>query len=348
MMKSLNKGFITIEASIVFIIFTISYIIVNSIALDIMAESITKKALFETGMEVTSYMNILDKFNLLNFVNTEKLDNSKYIDILSKGLENNFNKDIFLEFSNIIKKDISSFTKNKILKSLIKKLYISNLINLTNQEFINKNIVKGIEGINITDIKFLEEGRRVSLAIEYDFKLDKYNLFGFKNKVVQNFISDVWIKSGIDSIKNSIWNATNFERGIYFARKIRKNNLIPLKTGRGIDIYEDTTNTIVQVYSLNIFDKTYSSKKGDKYFINKKFIETIKVYYKNMLDNYNKHKGEFITENGEKISILKPKFKLLLILPEETNNLTNLQEINSEMQNIGNIEFLYMEKAIND
>lgn len=232
---------------------------------------------------------------------------------------------------------------------MIKELFVKKLENLSpKQNFENLGVIGGKMGFNFNELKLLESGNEININLVYGFKLDRFGFITKKNKISQNFLVEAWINNKKSNNFDSIWNETNFERGRYFANKTRNETRYPIAPGQGFDYYESNTNTLVQVISLNIFNKTYSEKKEEIYEVRDDFIKKIKIYYKEVEKNWDKIDGNLAGMDMKELKINNPKIKLEIILPEESLEKTNLKSYMNEISSIGNISFLYIEKALNE
>lgn len=342
-----NKGSATIEASLVLIIFIMGYLILHSLSINLLVESITRKALFETGMDLSNYIQFVDTLEEVHNIKTSEIDLKDYEELIIKSItsNNSFIKDLFT----LVKKDLRSEVQKKSYKFIIKKIFSEKISSIKSDvNYNNLGVENGIDGINISDIKILENSNSLQLEINYDFKIDKLGLFSYRNNVNQSVNIGSWAREDKNTPDkfSSIWDKSNFFRGKYFANEFReKYPGIVIKKGSGVDLYDVNNNTIIQIYSLNIFDKTYSEKTEDGYILKEDFNKTIKSYYKKLLFNINNMNNTFVSEDGRNFEINKPIEKLVIILPEEAKVLFNLNNIEKEVRNI---EFLYLEKAIND
>ncbi|MFM1525457.1 MULTISPECIES: hypothetical protein [Helcococcus] len=353
MKKCLSKGSLTIEASLVFILFVIGYFIVNNVAISIMTESLTRKALFETGMEFSSYIEVVDKFEYSNELKTTTFDIKEYENIIGNGLEKevsakNF-KNILEDLKRLIKNDISGEFKKIIYNKLLKNIFINKLKDISkNFNLSTSTIIDGITGIEFFNSKFLENSNRLELNLKYINEIGKFGLLSYKNDIQQKFLVDTWTVNYNKQKNKSIWDKTNFERGRYFAKNIRENSsVIELKTGKGFDLFDKSTNTLIKVYSINIFDEFYSEKKSKKFEVKNEFLTLIKTYKNKFEKDLLKYK-EIQSVTGENIKIKNPKKKFILILPEEAKEISNVEEYINKINEIIPVEIRYMEKAFND
>lgn len=353
MKKYLNRGSLTIEASLVFILFTIGYFIVNNVAISIMTESLTRKALFETGLEFSTYIEVIDKFEYTNSLKTTTFDIKEYENIITDGIGKeisfeNFNV-IIADLKRLLKHDMSGEFKRIVYNNILKKIFLVKLNDISKNFNLNKStIINGITGIEFFNSKILENSNRLEINLKYKNEIGKFGFLSYKNEVIQKFLIDTWIVNHNKKHKKSIWDETNFERGRYFAGNVRKNDkLIEIKIGKGIDLFDFENNTAIKVYSINIFEEFYSNKNLDKYQIKEEFFNLIKTYKNKFKKDLIKYK-EIESISGRKIKLNNPKTKLILILPEEAKKLSDIEVYIKKINDIIPYEIRYMEKAFND
>lgn len=341
MKRHLNSAFITIEASLVLFIFVISYYIVNTVALNLMTESITKKALYETVLDLSSYSLIVDRLNSTDDLATQEVKFDNYKDIILKEISEDFNiNDLFDSLKKQLSTDSMNIMSKEAYKKLVKNIFASKIYNINGSNNEKIGILNSIDDIKISELNLFEDGNKISIKIEYPINLDKYNIFNFKNNIIQYVEIDTWINRYKQKI-DSIWQKSNFERGRYFAEKLRNNDEMIIERGIGLDLYNPETNTISQIFSLNIFDKSYSDNKVIKDY----FYKQLEIYHKEMTANLNKVKNRISLNNGKTINLTKPILKLVIVMPNESRD---LEFDYSRLKEIGNIEFKFMEDAFID
>lgn len=337
----LNSGFITIEASLVLFIFVISYFILNTVTLSIMTESVTKKALYETAFDLSSYAVVVDRLNSTEDLATKQISFDNYKKIILKELAEDINLvNLFDQLKKQIKNDTQNFVNKQLFKQIVKNIMVRKIKDINSSNIVNIGLLESIDDIKIIDVHLFEDGNKISLIINYSINLDKFNIFYFKNNVTQYVEIDTWINRN-KKLADSIWHKSNFERGRYFANKLRNSDEISIKKGIGLDLYNPDTNTISQIFSLNVFDKSYIENK----VITDNFYKQLDIYYKEMNSNLKKTNNRIIISNGETIYLSNPKLKLIIVMPNEAKQL----ELDySRVQEIGNIEFKFMEDALID
>ena len=150
---------------------------------------------------------------------------------------------------------------------------------------------------------------------------------------------------------SSIWDESSFARGRHFALKHRtKASGQAIKAGKGFDVYYEP-NTLEEVFSLQIFAKTYASGQGTDpkdYTLKRQGLEkAINNRIQKMKDNFHKH-DQVELEGGQLID-LSPgmTLKLHMIVPEDAKLFqAELDQIIRQLaeENGIDIEISYQEK----
>lgn len=158
-----------------------------------------------------------------------------------------------------------------------------------------------------------------------------------------------------DSNGASIWDASSFDRGRYFAsiyRDSAKGQAV--KTGKGFDVYYPP-DRLEEVFSLQIFSKTYATGEGSDpkaYTLKIPGLERALINRINkMKDNYQKHDQIELT-TGELIPLHSDmSLGLHIIVPEEAtlfkNELDQIIRKLEKEQGI-NLEISYREKKFKE
>lgn len=346
-----NKALITIEASLVSMIFLSGYLILNSVAMGLITESITRKALFEMGMDVSAYLQVVDKIDKSNDISNQKDYFETYKEEIIEKLDSEFNfNNILNTIFKLTKKNLRSSIKTEVYNNAFLPLFYNKLNSINSYYRLSEyNIKNKIKNIRFENTHIYQNGNLLELNLKYSYSPDVFGLLSLKNNVNQKVVIDNWVDRKNNKLPfNTIWYKSNFERGWYFADLIRSNTDIPLKGGTGFDYYDESTNSLTQVISLNVFASHYSEKIGDKYIISNNFNEQIKIYMNKVIENYKKYKDKIYSKSGELMSIDNPKLKLKIIMPEEAKRMTNIKEIIKNLENKTELEFKYLEKVFND
>lgn len=314
----------------------------------LITESLTRKALFEMGMDISAYLQVLDRMGKSQNLENKSVNFETYKENIIEQLDGEFNLNNILDtIFKLTKENLKSSTKTKLYNNAFLPLFYNKLASINSHHKLSNNMSKNkLENIRFENTNIYQSGNLLELNLKYSYSPDVFGLLSLKNNVSQKVVIENWIdKKNNGSSFHSIWDESNFERGWHFANLIRTNTTIPIKRGTGFDYYEESTNLLVQVISLNVFTPYYSEKVGEKYIISNYFNEQIKIYMNKVIDNYKKYKDKIYTKSGQLIQGNNPRLKLTIIMPEEAEYMTNIKEIIKNLENKIDLEFKYIEKA---
>lgn len=345
--KFLNDGFITIEASLATFIFIIGYLIVNSIIINISVQSDIRKSLNSTIKDLALYVQVADKMGYLDNIKTKEFSKDQYIELIKEEYKRD--SDILGKLKDLFISDVKNFTKSYLSKEITKKILDANIENI-NSNIDKSGITGGISGIRVEKASILEDGENIEIVIGYKWKSGLLGYFEKETEVIQKACIKPWIHGIKNNLANSIWKDTAFKRGNYFARKIKgESNLEIIKSGKGIDLYNREKNQIIQIYSINVFDDSYSVNSEGKYILKDNFEKKIKAYKNKIKKNIEKYRDKIVLENGESLEINDPELKLIIVLPLEANELEHVKQLENKLNKNGvELEFYYMEKLFNE
>lgn len=346
-----NRALITIEASLVSSIFLAGYLVLNSIAISLITESISRRALFELGMDLSAYLQVVDRIGMTDYIATDENGFSNLQKKMMSQIVNEIEMDnLFDNIVNITKNNIISSGKTFAYNKLLKPIYIQKLKSINGYSNLNILGIKEIvNNANFSNTKIFQNGNQLELNLSYEFNIDNFGVFSNTNTVNQKVVIDNWINNFSNNNSfDSIWNKSNFERGKHFVNKLRSNSDIPIKKGTEFDFYDTNSNTLYQVVSLNIFTEFYSEKVGELFEIKESFNRQISKYMNKIKKNYEKYKDKIKKQSGEELNISNPKFKLIVIMPEEALLMNNIQKTTKLLEYKTELEFKYMEKIFND
>lgn len=364
-MKSLTKyredeGIITIEASLVFVVFFMGFLILNSLFLSTYTESNTKKAIHSMAIELSHYSLILEKAGLSSYFEMgEKSDLlEELIKIGKKNIKDlgdetfeakSFYKDILSLFSDKASYQAKSYLYNKAFRQMIKKHLKSDAY------LINKGIVNDYEGLEFSNSRILDDG---DFEINLTYTIDSTRFLPFKlsRKIKQKALISTNIEgtslkfsSQDEDKEDSIWTKDNFTRGRYFATYIRKNTSgRVLKLGQGLDLYSPEENLVSQFHSINIFSKSYSDFKDGKYSIKTDdFLLDVEKKVGELEANIAKAKGKVALHDGQILKIGEDvKKELILVLPEEAKDYEELRKLNGKNLKGVKLNIMFLEKSL--
>lgn len=354
--RSLNKGLLTIEASLVFIIFFAGYIFLNSFILSSFVESNTKKAINATAMDLSVYAEVSEGFKIsdLLVVKDNPLNINQLFGMigksLSKPVSNKTLTDLSSDYISIMKNKIKNDVYSHALQGLLKKI-VSNKLG-GNDTLLRYGVDHGVNGLDFTSSKLLDNGL-IEINLKYKLNLKAMNLFTHKRLVCQKaYIQTNINPSNVDhDNKESIWNESNFNRGRFFAKFLRDNtsNLV-IRSGQGLDLYNKATKIVSQMYSMNIFKASYSEKTDEKYKLNINEIQKqINQYCKKAKENLLKLNGRLILENGQIINVNPDsKIELIMIMPNEAKEYSELNGLADNLPAGFSLKIEYMEDALID
>lgn len=358
--KDRQKGIITIEASLVFFLFVMGYIYINYMALSSHVESNIKKALNETCLELANYGQVLDNTRALEYVS--KSDSSNLLKELSEKGEKLLKEEDF-SIDKTIKeikealidagdKKAKEIAYNKLLRAMLKK-------NLPRKDYLEKVYIKnGARGLDFSKSRMFDKGD-IDLILEYEFSIELVKGIRISRKVGQEafvtskleFAEKVNNNSNSDqeNKEDSIWQETNFKRGKYLASYVRSLRLGQvLKSGQGLDIYNQKENTLYQFHSVNIFSKSYSHESGGSYQLKEAELEKLFMNFANkMSSNIAKLGGRALSDQGQDISFMaSPNRVILLVLPNEAKDFEErLLDIAAKVKGYS-FKLIYKENAL--
>lgn len=349
-----EKGLLSIEAGLVFILFFMGYIFINSLVLSSYTESNTQKAITSLALDLSNYSIILEKASLTSYF--EKGEDTSIFDDLSEFSDEQLSKEkidsasIYNDLKDLCSKKLSdrgkAFVYNKTFRKLIKNYF-------KNEDYLlDKKIEGGYEGLDFSKSRILDEGD-FEIILNYTINNTFMNLFKSDRKIIQKAMvsTNIELKSiNSDDDSTSIWDEDNFTRGRYFADYIRKNtNSYQLKLGQGIDLYSQEDNKLSQFHSINIFNKSYSEKVGEDYEIDTDNLQKeVKEKMDLMNENIDKLDGTLTLSDGQIRKFPKDINKeLLLVMPKEAEEYQQIHQIAKNLSSEDmTIKILFLEEAL--
>lgn len=351
-----EKGVLAIEASLVFIIFFLGFILINDFVLSSYTESNTKKAINSMALDLSNYSIILEKVGLTAYF--EKGEDTDIFDDLSDIFNKHLDKEkldaasIFNDLKDLCMTKISNQSKifiyNRTFRKLIKNYF------KTDDYLLNKNIVNGYDGLDFSDSRILDDGE-FEINLTYFIKTPFFIPLDFSRKVHQKALVATNIESRKitffedDANSKSIWQEDNFTRGRYFAKQIRKNTSdLLLKLGQGVDLYSPSDNRLTQFHSINVFADYYSDKKGKDFefktdIISKEIQSKLSLLEKN-IDKLN---GWITLSDGQVRKIDKEINKeLLIVMPKEAEKYAEIKGILHENNSGIKVKIEFLENAL--
>lgn len=355
-----NKGIISIEASLVLTIFVIGYLLLNYILISVYVESSTKKVINAIADDLV-HISILSNDTILS----DYLTKTENIDLLeASGQIISENIDLDLEdygYENILE-NLKILARNRVKEgggNLAFNLILREMFKEKSSQlgFNFFDMIDGREeGLDFRNTVILPKDKIVDIRLDYNLAINSFNMFGVSRKLNQRSYIGKSIYNGTEEAINepgqneSIWQETNFKRGRYFSAYLRENSSFDvLKTGHGLDLYNQAENKFYQFHSINVFTSYYSSNQNDKYAISyDNLYSQINNFYNEMLANIEKIGGNIVLENGSTKQVeVNPRGVLVLVFPEEAESMLDLKRLLNNLRSVGvEIETKYLEKAL--
>lgn len=331
-----RDGLYTVEGAFTIVIFTVLIMMLLSMMTVVQTEMEVQNALDQVAMRL-----------------------SEYSYLVGDEVEVSSNETITL-------KTILQDVKREILSNTLGSKACSVMIKDLLDDKKLRQVVNGSDGLDFEGTSVLGDGRTINLEVEYRIQVD---IFGFVNKELQiNQKSQTlaWLPYNAETLspiptgkKDSIWHDTNFARGQFFAseqKALYKENGV--KPGQGIDLYFDDIGKVVEIYSLNIFNNTYSKTSGNKndpnsYKLNEEeVLDQLDEYIRAFKKDIKTCDGKIMMDNGAEERLIVNYKELILVVPNEVSenrtlntDLKNLCKDASEKDKV-DIKIVYSEEAL--
>jgi len=213
-------------------------------------------------------------------------------------------------------------------------------------------IVKGFDGLDFTMSSFLRDGRSINVVVTYQIKVNGFTFFDQTLNIKQAASTAAWTKTA--SLKEAKekkeaqtkWdldsNGQHLDRGKLFVEELRKESAATaVALGDGYDFYDSNTNELKELYSINVFSKSYSTYSGNgdsasDYTLN--FASKLNEYASSLEKNANALKkkdsiGKY--DSNETILVNKtgdPSLVLWIVIPEEAANHPDLKKMEDALK----------------
>lgn len=255
-----------------------------------------------------------------------------------------------------IEKDLLDLLTQTLKRKTKDVLYGATLEGLYSKYYLPKEYLDGKSTVYLSNkldfskSNILNDGM-IELVLEYDIIVDSFSIFSIKRPIQQRAVIQTAIKSEpVENKEESIWQQDNFVRGRYFINYYREDKqAYVIKTGQGLDFYNSDQQMITQLFSLNIFNNSYTSEEEDGYKIKQEDLIRKLTSYANQLDNnLIKASGQLSLDNGQIIKIpADVKKELFIVMPNEAKEFSELQSLKSYFSERGFIlTFDFMENAL--
>ena len=199
-------------------------------------------------------------------------------------------------------------------------------------ELKQMGIVDGLNGLDFRLSSFLIDDRTINVVVVYKVKVNGFGIFDKDIIVKQTASTAAWVKgvSLADVAKATPkWELPSVERGKLYVEELKKEQSSnAVKGGKGIDIYEQSSNTFTSVMSINVFQASYSdyNSGGKTYTLKESPIKSLLRKNANKLKkDIGKINDELTMEDGRKCEIATeqtaPSVKILcVVVPNEAQD----------------------------
>lgn len=298
-----NEGLYTVEGALTIVIFTALIMMLLSIIMIIETEVEVQSAINQTALQLSQY----------SYAVGNEVDITTSEETTLKGIIQN------------AKREAVGFTMGSALCEM--------LIRDRVDEKAVSQIDGGFFGIDFSFSNILGDGKTITIIAIYKINVNTFGLVDKTLNICQKAQTVAWLPYYADTLASpdlaqggncSIWNETNFARGQYFVSEEKeKSRECSVEPGQGIDLYYKSSGKVVEVYSLNVFDSSYSYNDGDlskasdyspnEESIKKQINRYVKEYKKDISDC-----GSSITmESGAEEKFSPKEKELIIIVPSE-------------------------------
>lgn len=332
-----SRGLYTVEGAFTIVIFTVLIMMLLSMMTVVQAEMEVQNALDQIAMKFSEYSYLV-------------------------GDEVEISSDESTTLKTILQ-DVKREVLSNSLGSEACDLMIRDLID---EKKLNL-VIDGIDGIDFEGTSILGDGRSIKVQANYSIKVDAFGFVDKKLEIVQKSQTMAWLPYYSDTLspapvsdgKGSIWNDTNFARGQYFVNEQKaqyKENEV--KPGQGIDLYFDDVGKVTEIYSLNVFNDTYSKFSGDNgnpnsYVLNEEEVqEQLEEYLRAFKKDIKNCDGKIEMASGAETRLTVNYKEIILVVPVEAkenselnSNLESMCKAAGEKEQI-DIKLVYSEEAL--
>jgi len=348
-----NRGSYSIEGAFSITIFTICLLAALSALTVIRIELEVQDAINQTALELSQYAYGLGKVVPIFGEENEEAE-------VAGTLQN-----IFMEKA---REKMASGIGAPFAKELTKKHF-----SRTEWEawLIKQGVAEGYASFDFSGTDILGDGKTIVISVSYEIEIKTYGLIKIKIPIHQKAVTYAllpenadwleWLrrKEAEETEKDSIWKKSNFLRGQYFIRQLKAEHPnTAVKSGYGIDLYDQKNGCYTEAFSLNLFSATYADCNGEKteagsYFVREEALQKqITGYAARLEEDIKKGKQTLPMESGEEQKkVAAQKKVLLLILPEEGKENQSMQDalLKIQKQLAGKgifLELQYREEAL--
>lgn len=336
---SRNKGMYTVEGAFTIVIFTVLIMMLLSIITIMETEVEIQSAINQTAMQLSQY-----SYAVGNEIDVENNETTLLKSIISD-----------------VKREALGFATGAALCTLLTE----NRINEKALYYVDG----GFSGINFAASNILGDGRTITVIAMYRINVNTFGLFDKQLHICQKAQTAAWLPYYADELSavageassggSSIWNETNFARGQFFVREEKeKQKELGVKAGQGIDLYDRESGRTVEIFSMNIFNPSYSFNSG-----NLKNAGDYSPNEEQMLKELNEHLSDYrkdIRQCGKRIvmdddseeTFLVSHKEMILVLPNEARDLESFNSFFNDFKEYAkekddvDVKIIYSEDAL--
>ena len=204
----------------------------------------------------------------------------------------------------------------------------------------------GMAGLRLQESQILTDGKRIVVTAVYQIDVNTYGLFEKRLTIRETAVVNALLPENARSLlgdssgsgKDSIWKETPFKRGRYFMGQLKSGNPgTAVEPGHGIDLYDPASGQYTEGYSMNLFDRYYSSHSGAENDPNAYTPKAGSVSHE--LDKYARHflrdvqslPGSVEMTGGGMVKSRDGAKKMILTVPEEVQQNAAMQQILKQM-----------------
>ena len=282
-------------------------------------------------------------------------------------------KEILKALTTSLAKEVSNEIISKLIAQPICRVLVPKYITSSgdaDKTLKAMGVVGGLDGLDFRMSNFLTDQRSINIVVVYRIKILGFGFFNKDLVIKQTASTAAWVKGvSLAQANNntSIWDKESMQRGKDFVQIIKNENKNKaVAPGKGIDLYDENSNTYKSVISINVFSSTYSefkqkTKNGapeQNYTLKKDTIKSaVKKNANNLNDSMGKISNSLKMENGNSVTVPLSNEKernaeIILIVPNEVNttndNLATMNEIAKEIEQETGVKvtITYREKAL--
>ncbi len=219
----------------------------------------------------------------------------------------------------------------------------------------------GVAGLDFRMSTFLQDRRTINVVVVYRMKSLIPTFFPFERSFCQTASTAGWARGvSLEDLPKgeSPWTKPPMERGKYWVDELKGEYGNAVEPGKGIDAYNQDSNTFYSYHSLNIFNASYSTYSGGnngQYTLNVSAIKSkLKSYGKTTLTNVSKVGQSITMADGTNVqtannSVQQRKTTIVIVIPDNATSADKaaLNQIATDLKNeLGvTVEYTYRGKA---